>query len=306
MTEKDETAKNSNADVGSSGDDGDDDGSCTGSIPTVNMEDPDAAEQLSIICRDVGFFYLEGHGFTPEEIDRVFEESKKLFALPIEEKKKLSDKEMSRGYTAMQEETLDPATQKEGDTKEGYYIGRDIPKDDPMYDPATLRGPNQWPDRSSSPNFQSIMEDYQTKITNLALRVVRLIALSLGLEESHFDDDFKEDESIATLRLLHYAKRKSNSLAGIYACGAHSDYGIATLLLTDEHPGLQIHHKGEWIDVPPRPYSFVVNIGGEFILILFCSVAVACCCCLLLLLVVCCLLLLFIVCCLLSVVHHLL
>lgn len=114
------------------------------------------------------------------------------------------------------------------------------------------------------------MEDYHTKITNIALRVVKLIALALGLEESHFDDDFKEP--MATLRLLHYAKRKSNPEEGIYACGAHSDYGIATLLLTDEHPGLQIYHREEWIDVPPRPYSFVVNIGGEFLY--------RCCCCL--------------------------
>jgi isopenicillin N synthase-like dioxygenase len=81
----------------------------------------------------------------------------------------------------------------------------------------------------------------------------------LGLDESYFDKDFAEP--VATLRLLHYDKRQSEPEKGIYACGAHSDYGMATLLLTDEHPGLQIYHKGEWIDVPPRPHSFVVNLG---------------------------------------------
>ena len=101
MTGKDETLRNRNVGV--------DAGSEKGSIPTIRLDDPDAAKQLSVICRDVGFFYLEGHGLTPEEIDSVFEESKALFALTTEEKKMLSDKEISRGYTAMQEETLDPS-----------------------------------------------------------------------------------------------------------------------------------------------------------------------------------------------------
>lgn len=229
------------------------------SIPTVNMKDPDAAEKISIFCREVGFFYLEGHGFTPEELDEVFSESKAMFALPTAEKKKLSDKVMSRGYTAMQEEKLDLELQKEGDTKEGYNIGKEIPEDDSLYDPAKLRGPNRWPAKSILPGFQPTMEDYHSKITNLAMDVVRLVAVGLGLEKSYFDEAF--EDSIATLRLLHYDKRKSNPEQGIFAAGAHSDYGILTLLLTDENPGLQINYRGEWIDVPPRPNAFVVNIG---------------------------------------------
>jgi len=239
-----------------------DDRSSFHDIPSIDISDTNAAEKISVTCREIGFFYLEGHGLAPEEIDVVFRESKALFALPTEEKTKLSDKVMSRGYTAMQEETLDPAHQMEGDTKEGFYIGRDIPKTDPRYNPSKLRGPNQWPKKSALPGFQQTMEGYHSKITNLAMRVVRLIAEGLDLEPSHFDEDFQD--SIATLRLLHYDKRESNPETGVYACGAHSDYGILTLLLTDEHPGLQIHHMGQWIDVPPRPHSFVVNIGGKW------------------------------------------
>ncbi|VEU38661.1 unnamed protein product [Pseudo-nitzschia multistriata] len=229
------------------------------SIPTLDLGDPDAAQKLAAIGRNVGFFYLEGHGLSPDYIDSVFAASKALFDLPLEEKTKLSDHTMSRGYTAMQEETLDLANQTEGDTKEGYYIGRDVPVGDPRYDPAKLRGPNQWPESSLLPSFQPIMEDYHSRATAVAMRVVRLFALSLGLEETHFDADF--EECVATLRLLHYSGRPSDPDKGIYACGAHSDYGMATLLLTDKNPGLQIYYQEEWIDVPPRPHSFVVNLG---------------------------------------------
>jgi isopenicillin N synthase-like dioxygenase len=202
---------------------------------------------------------VEGHGLEPSEIARVFEQSEELFALSKSEKECLSDKTMSRGYTNMQNETLDPAHQTEGDTKEGYYIGRDIPINDPRYNPMKLRGPNQWPDPEALPHFRPVMENYHDKASKIGLRLVQLMAKSLGLDESYFDKDFAEP--VATLRLLHYDKRQSEPEKGIYACGAHSDYGMATLLLTDEHPGLQIYHKGEWIDVPPRPHSFVVNLG---------------------------------------------
>jgi len=162
------------------------------SIPILDLRDPDAAPKLAAMCRDVGFFYLEGHGLSPDYIDSVFEASKGLFELPLEEKTKLSDKVTSRGYTAMQEEKLDPPNQKEGDTKEGYYIGREIPVEDPRYNPAKLRGPNQWPEVSELPNFRPVMEDYHSRATALAMRVVQLIAVGLGLEESYFDSDFGE------------------------------------------------------------------------------------------------------------------
>eukprot|EP00536_Pseudo-nitzschia_multiseries_P004277 jgi/Psemu1/285001/fgenesh1_pg.70_\ len=228
-------------------------------VPTVDLRDPDAAQKLAAVCQSVGFFYLEGHGLSQDYIDSVFAASKILFDLPLEEKTKLSDKHLGRGYTAMQEQMLDPSRQTEGDTKEGYYIGQEIPVDDPRYSPAKLQGPNQWPDTSVLPSFRPVMEDYHSCATAIAMRVVQLLALSLGLEESHFDSDFKE--SIATVRLLHYSGCVSDPDKGIFACGAHSDFGSITLLLTDKNPGLQIYYQDEWIDVPPRPNSFVVNIG---------------------------------------------
>jgi len=47
---------------------------------------------------------------------------------------------------------------------------------------------------------------------------------------------------------------------------------MLTLLLTDGQPGLQINYKGEWIDVPPRPDCFVVNLGDMLERLAFCSI----------------------------------
>ena len=45
--------------------------------------------------------------------------------------------------------------------------------------------------------------------------------------------------------------------------GAHSDYGVLTILRTDDAPGgLQVRTRdGRWSGVPHIPSSFVINIG---------------------------------------------
>lgn len=58
-------------------------------------------------CLDYGFFYLVNHGVEDALLERVFDESRKFFSLPIEEKMKLARKE-HRGYTALYAEKLDP------------------------------------------------------------------------------------------------------------------------------------------------------------------------------------------------------
>ena len=47
----------------------------------------------------------------------------------------------------------------------------------------------------------------------------------------------------------------------MYGAGAHTDYGVLTILATDESPGLQIHTQGKWQHVKPVPGTFVINLG---------------------------------------------
>lgn len=54
------------------------------------------------------------HGINEDFMDHVFEQSKKFFALPLEEKMKVLRNEKHRGYTPVLDEILDPENQLQG------------------------------------------------------------------------------------------------------------------------------------------------------------------------------------------------
>ncbi len=263
-------------------------------IPTISLmdisciteENSHLVSSLRHACTNIGFFYLEIKNediLSQNLLTEVFAQSKQFFNLPAHVKEKFTDHELNRGYTSMGEETLDPKKQSMGDTKEGYYIARDVPKSDALYNPSKLSGPNVWPTKMDESmeldcvHWKNIMTEYFDKMNQIGFQLVQLIALAIGLPRDYFDDKFSPP--MAFLRLLHYSKQKSDIAKGIFACGAHSDYGMVTLLATDDQPGLQIlvnktmgdsycttegkQEKEEiWVDVHPPPKgTFVVNLG---------------------------------------------
>jgi isopenicillin N synthase-like dioxygenase len=102
--------------------------------------------------------------------------------------------------------------------------------------------------------------------------LLSIFSLAVGLfsGEENFDENndrifqpFFTDPT-TMIRLLHYSNEPSIPEEGIFACGSHSDYGMITLLLTDDNPGLQVKLSDSWIDVPPQIGAFVVNVGDMF------------------------------------------
>jgi len=232
------------------------------------MQDADVAKALHDACSKVGFFYLEDHSIPQTLIDEVFRLSMQLFSLPKEQKEQLADSVLQRGYTKFEEETLDPANQPtRGDTKEGYYIG----DESDAIDASRLIGPNVWPtpdacllDQVQCNSFRCTMEKYRSEATRVCMKLLGCFALAVGSSNPQlFDEYFTEPKTF--IRLLHYSSEASDERNGLYACGAHSDYGMLTLLLTDDNPGLQVRLEGgEWIDIPPKKGAYVVNIGDMF------------------------------------------
>ena len=220
------------------------------------------ARELRLACTNTGFFYITGHGVPTAQIDRVFQQSRAFFALPMEEKLALSMTQSAcrHGYEPLKAQTLEPGAPP--DLKEGFLAGEDLVADHPAVrnDPANI-GPNQWPPHL--PEFKDAMISYIREMKGLTKTLMHGLALSLDLEETYFDD-FCFDP-ILTLRLLHYPPQPPNPAPNEKGCGAHTDWGGITVLLQDGAGGLQVlSADGSWIAAPPIAGTFVVNIGDLF------------------------------------------
>lgn len=235
----------------------------------ISISDPDIQKSISLLkqaCLDSGFFYVIDHGISQELMNEVFFQSRRFFDLPLNKKMELLRNEKHRGYTPLLDQASDPENQVQGDLKEGYFIGVEVPTDDPRAGKPFF-GPNQWPSEDILPGWRQVIEQYQKEALRVSRAVAKFIALALDLDAAFFDKPQILGEPIVTLRLLHYERGKvSDPTRGIYGCGAHSDYGLFTLVASDDVIGLQIckdkyAQPQVWEYVAPLKGGFIVNIG---------------------------------------------
>ncbi|OIW26219.1 Clavaminate synthase-like protein [Coniochaeta ligniaria NRRL 30616] len=217
-------------------------------IPTIDLSlavdpatRPAVLEKLRHALTDVGFLYLSNHHVPPTVINAVIDSLPTLFGLPSQAKIEvaLENSPHFLGYSAVGSEM----TAGQADSREQFEFATELI---PIWHPGLplyerLVGPNQWP--SAYPELQSIVEDYMREILSTHF-----------LSEQH------------RLKLVHYP---ASSEAGSQGVGPHKDSsGWWTFLLQASPPevrGLQVLSKaGDWIDVPPIPGTFVVNIGQTF------------------------------------------
>lgn len=218
-----------------------------------------ALRQLRQACEDRGFFYLVGHGVPADLRAEVFDRTRGFFGLPDAEKARVAKSlsRCNRGWEPLRAQTLGAGAPP--DLKEGFYIGNELGEDDPRVRAGRFNhGPNQWPD--DPPGFRPAMERYFAAMLEVGAALTRALAGSLGLPATAFDG--LAEDAAATLRLLHYPPQPANPHPGERGCGEHTDFGCLTLLMQDDCGGLQVlDGAGGWIDAPPVPDAYVVNLG---------------------------------------------
>ncbi|KAF1024535.1 MAG: 2-oxoglutarate-dependent ethylene/succinate-forming enzyme [Acinetobacter bereziniae] len=218
------------------------------------------SEKIKRACEDKGFFYIKNHGISKLLQQKVIDQSRQFFDLPLHEKQLVnkSNSVANRGYEPLKNQTLEEGAP--ADLKEGFYSGREFVEDsDEVRKNKFNHGANQWP--TQLPEFRDAMLNYQSQLEVLAKCLMRSLALSLSLDENYFDN-FCQD-SLVTLRLLHYPPQPSNPKPNEKGCGAHTDFGALTLLLQDKQGGLQVWDKSTdgWIDALPIEDTYVINLG---------------------------------------------
>ena len=216
------------------------------------------AAEIRRACMASGFFYITGHGIAEAELDQLFAASKQFFALPLAEKEKLitTSKPIVRGYDGLGAQSLNAATGP--DRKESFFVAPDLPPGHPLLSGPDNLAPHPWP--ASLTGFrETVQAGFQT-LERVSFKLLAGLALSLDLPADYFAPCF--EEQMSSLRMLHYPPHPDADPARSVGCGAHTDWGVLTVLAQDETGGLEIQlPDGEWLSATPVPGTLIVNIG---------------------------------------------
>jgi isopenicillin N synthase-like dioxygenase len=221
------------------------------------------ATAIDAACRDSGFLLLSGHGVSTALCDAVLESFGAFFDLSLAEKRRfvVADETANRGYSELGKEGLAYSRGEETppDLFEAFNLGREdaIGPDYDRY--REFYAPNVWPDHPAG--LQTTWAEYESALCVVADQLLRAMALALELPERWFVE--RLERAIVTLRAINYERASGapDPRPGQARMGAHTDYGVLTILLADDVPGLQVFRAGRWHDVEAPRGSFVCNLG---------------------------------------------
>ncbi len=222
-------------------------------VPLIDCDqnkrsDGDIAAEIDDALSNIGFMALTHLGLERAAVDNAFAISKDFFSLDAEVKQRCAYGAAAEnfGYQGMLEESLDPRTP--ADLKETFtmrnILGGAIDRE-------------RWPSEA----FARSVAAFYRQALMASERLQRLLSLALGVSEEYFVQRHTGEN--ITLRLLHYPPVMADRVAAEQmGAGAHTDYGMLTLLLQDDVGGLQVQSEdGAWHDVAPRPDAIVINSG---------------------------------------------
>jgi isopenicillin N synthase-like dioxygenase len=216
------------------------------------------ADEIHKAARETGFFYVANHGIDAPLVAEAFSQGNRFFDLPLERKSAIQlSRDVPRGYDRLGGQMLDKGSP--GDLKESFNFVEDLPPDHPHAHDGTFDvAPNQWPD--GLPGFREALLSYYRPMTDLGLHLMRLLALSLDIPEDFFDAAYRFANP--SMRLHRYPPQPQDAAFNQLGAGAHTDWGVITLLAQDDNGGLEVENAaGDWLRADPIPGTFVVNLG---------------------------------------------
>lgn len=241
-------------------------------VDITDINESTAAKLLDAATTQ-GFLFVEGHGFSADEVLEIFALSEDFFDLPPEYKESHPIDESNHGYTNYGGENLDPSTQKVGDPKEALNVcSLDFSTG------KSARPLHDW--FHEEPSRNELLRSTIKKLYELSIKILQILAVGLKIEDTEvkgidwFTSRYDPKKaSGSTFRLLHYPGQKSLNPESVIRAGAHTDYGSMTLLFQQEHQeGLEIYSpvSKKWEPVPFVPANkpnsappIIVNIADQ-------------------------------------------
>jgi len=247
-------------------------------IPIIDLRQDEAVliEQLRYACEDVGFMQVVGHGVCEDLQRRHMELQEKFFKLPqqLKERLRLCEESPVRGYFGVGGEDLDSVVETKVDAANNKDVisksrkdlkealdTNGVPWSRPHggYIAEIFAQPSCLPEEDELAEFKDVLERYASEMFRVSRRLLEIMALILEKPRDFFEQHLTNP--VATHRLLHYWPIKDfETQIGV---GAHTDYGLLTVLKQDMTGGLQVLNAkdGKWVHCCPTENAFVVNLG---------------------------------------------
>ncbi|XP_078181170.1 jasmonate-induced oxygenase 1-like isoform X1 [Carex rostrata] len=203
---------------------------------------------ISHACKEWGFFQVVHHGVTPDLVQKMKDVWREFFYSPIDAKKIYANNPTTyEGYGSR------VGVDKEAILDWGDYFFLYLL-------PESTKNLDMWP--KLPPNLREITEKYGEEVMKLCKVLIKAISKSLSLDESYMLKAFGGDDIAGTLRVNYYPKCPQPELT--LGLSPHSDPGVITVLLADEHvKGCQVKIGDSWVDIKPINGAFIVNIGDQ-------------------------------------------
>jgi isopenicillin N synthase-like dioxygenase len=233
--------------------------------PCAPAWDPALLRNVDAAARHLGFMQVTGHGISGHVLHGLHRAMDGFFQQPLAAKQRwrAPSPAINRGYTSPLSERLSysAGVASAADLFEAFNVGAACSDFAHLSLDAQTYAENIWP--ADVPGFRQAVQAWFDEAGGLARRLTRLFAVTLGLPAGYFEP--YEDHSIDVLRLNHYAMPEGVTRVepDQMGMGAHTDYGIVTVLWADPvAPGLQVQTpEGGWIDATPQPGALMVNLG---------------------------------------------
>jgi isopenicillin N synthase-like dioxygenase len=223
-------------------------------LPVVNLESPQAAEDLLNACKEFGAFYLvSDEAFSQGKLaEEALAAGKEFFELPDEVKKAYTQtQEDSTGYVHGMKDYMHKSNHEAFRLKASGYTHKAVSEAD-------------------TPGFERRLSSFIYQALFAAEECNRLLDEALGGGTPLTDPSFTTGMKTCHMaKINHYFAAKSEP--GRVAHLSHCDFGLWTILASDEEDGLQIldEEQREWSTVrAPQKVAgrgAVLVMGGEIL-----------------------------------------
>jgi isopenicillin N synthase-like dioxygenase len=222
-------------------------------VDLLAFETGSAAQRRAVVdgvrrSLETGFVY-SSHDISNELLDRAYAMLAEFFALPADRKQKWFAPE-AHG-TAVGSSTPD--------WKEMLNWSAPLPDRHPL----RRAFPSQYPDQvlpeADVPGITETLEELHAGLLDLQTRVLRVVAVGLGVAEDFFDDMLLYGSTLN--RAIRYPPMSQAADGTAVWAAEHADINLITALPRASARGLQVRTADGWVDAVPPEGRVILNTG---------------------------------------------